>query len=61
MRIFRLAAILLLIAAVLLGGAVVALIVNQDRILRLVVEEVNRRTPFHFSVSPRISGLETIS
>src|SRR5438067_171673 len=44
MRVLRLAAILLLIVMVLIGGAAVALVANQDRVMARVLDGVHQRT-----------------
>jgi hypothetical protein len=51
MRILRLAAISLLVLAVLLCGAAVALIANQDKIMRRVIDGVQQRTGYDITVS----------
>ena len=51
MRILRLAAIAVLVLAVLVGGAAIALVANQDRIMAAVLKGVEDRTGYHISTT----------
>ena len=49
MKILRLAAIFVLVLGLLLGGAIVALLANQDRIMAAVLQGVEERTGYHIT------------
>ena len=51
MKILRLAVIVVLVLGVLLGGAAIALLANQDRIMAAVLKGVEDRTGYHISTT----------
>lgn len=52
MKILRLAAIILLVLGTLLGGAVLALLANKDRLMQVVLQGVEERTGYHITTGP---------
>ena len=52
MKILRLAAIFLLVLGTLLGGAVLALLANKDRLMQIVLQGVEERTGYRITTGP---------